>query len=184
MEAVKIGQLITEPQQRDAIHVAIAPVVAKEKLFPGQDCGLGGTAKEPIGIVDPFLTKPVQPEQGFWLFLYPNTITSLRHDWTHPAFAEPKLDKAESQKWMDEFASKHYSHSDEYYSGKGGTYTANELIEHARDFLTTGDRHVQQGSQSLRDSTVASEFWKHFEVITGTKVADYHRDEVPFCCTC
>ncbi|MFO0822607.1 MAG: hypothetical protein U0792_05710 [Gemmataceae bacterium] len=41
----------------------------------------------PVGIVDPFLREAVRPGQRFWLFMYPNTVTTLRHEWTHPAYA-------------------------------------------------------------------------------------------------
>jgi hypothetical protein len=100
-----IGKLITGDENNDAIHVAIAPVIAAERLKPGQRIRLtthlfqrNGSRlhyvrhempeKPAIGIVDPFLTKDVEPEQGFYMFLLPGTITSLRHEWTHPAFEQ------------------------------------------------------------------------------------------------
>jgi hypothetical protein len=76
------------------VHVALAPVVAGENLEPGEHVGfLEGNrvskhAEKNIGIVDPFLTATVRAGQTFYLCLYPNTVTSLRHDWTHPAFAK------------------------------------------------------------------------------------------------
>ncbi len=39
MSDVKLGSLINGPKVRDAIHVAVAPVVATEKLMPGQHIG-------------------------------------------------------------------------------------------------------------------------------------------------
>jgi hypothetical protein len=91
-----LGSLITDgDRRRDAVHVAVAPVTAAERLAPGQHVGFVtpgdtetvGPCEQPIGVVDPFLTDDVQPGQRFWLFMYPNTVTSLRHVWTHPAFA-------------------------------------------------------------------------------------------------
>jgi hypothetical protein len=91
-----LGKLIESNAFRDAVHIAVAPVVAGETLSPGRHVKLGddlratsGGASETIGIVDPFLTADVQQGQRFWLFLYPNTVTGLRHAWTHPAF-KPK----------------------------------------------------------------------------------------------
>ena len=85
-----LGTIIDATAKRDAIHIAVIPLPAAHKLFPGQDVGVvdgQATAKtEAAGIVDPFLKENVVPGERFWLFLYPYTITSLRHDWHHPAF--------------------------------------------------------------------------------------------------
>ncbi|HYF50513.1 MAG TPA: hypothetical protein VEJ63_13970 [Planctomycetota bacterium] len=95
-KAPQPGQLITDGERRrDAIHIAVAPVAASSRLSPGQHVGLiregnvelVGPSKRNIGIVDPFLSAPVEEGQRFWLFLYPGTITGLRHVWTHPEFA-------------------------------------------------------------------------------------------------
>ena len=79
---------------RDAIHLAVEPVIASERLLAGQDVYLlpdGRAAKgkeNAVGIVDPFLKQSVKAGEKFWLVVYPRQITSLRHVWTHPAFEE------------------------------------------------------------------------------------------------
>lgn len=94
MSDIKIGQIIKGIANRDAIHMAIAPVVAYERLTPGSHVGfINGKAgltgaDNTIGIVDPFLKEPVKPGDTFWLFLYPGSIKGLRHEWTHLAFEE------------------------------------------------------------------------------------------------
>ena len=91
-----LGQLIEEgDRSRDASHIAVAPVTAAHRLSPGEHVGLVeegnlelvGTSANKIGIVDPFLKQAVEPGQRFWMFLYPGTITGLRHVWTHPTFS-------------------------------------------------------------------------------------------------
>lgn len=87
-----IGSTFSADAGRDAIHLATIAVTSDEKLFAGMHVGLtgdrkvSGQTKEWVGIVDPFLNGPVFPGTHFWLVLYPRTITSLRHVWTHPAF--------------------------------------------------------------------------------------------------
>ncbi len=91
----RLGRLVEDgDRRRDAIHIAVAPVTAAERLAPGQHVGLiqegnlelVGPCESAIGIVDPFLVEDVEPGQRFWLLLYPGTVTSLRHIWTHSAF--------------------------------------------------------------------------------------------------
>ncbi len=85
-----IGKLVRAEDGRDAVHVAIAPTMATRELQPGQHVDANGNPEGPgvvpVGIVDPFLREPVLRGQRFWLLLYPNSVTSLRHEWTHPAF--------------------------------------------------------------------------------------------------
>lgn len=95
----KVGQLIPETEQafRDAIHVAVIPARALVRMSPGCHVGIheeylpevvaeSSEARKCIGIVDPFLKEDVEEGQRFWLFMYPNTVTSLRHAWSHSAF--------------------------------------------------------------------------------------------------
>ena len=94
----QLGQLVPDGElRRDAIHIAVAPVTACCDLDPGDGVGLigppgdtelaGPVGSNNIGIVDPFLSERVKAGERFWMFLFPNTITGLRHIWTHPAFS-------------------------------------------------------------------------------------------------
>ena len=170
MSNLKLGQLITDKQQRDAIHVAVAPVVAGMTLMPGEhiqfsDDGTVVVGSDPIGIVDPYLTTPVNKGETFWLFLYPQTVTSLRHDWTHPAFStsEPT---SKSERWIANFA-----------NDCGLSYQV--LMEGAADYVKRGD-HLCLGGL-LEGRYVPDEFWDHYEAVTKTVVKDKSNF---FSCSC
>lgn len=97
-----IGTILTKDEGRDAVHVAVVCCKALHFLEPGQKVCLGldmvapglrgvrraGATDTVLGIVDPFLPKPVERGDLFWVFLTPRTITGLTHRWTHPAFPE------------------------------------------------------------------------------------------------
>ena len=56
MSEIKLGALIEGEQARDAIHVAVVPMVAAEMLRPGQmvgvvSSGAAGPSSEVVGIV-------------------------------------------------------------------------------------------------------------------------------------
>lgn len=96
-ETPNIGGEPPANARRDAIHVAVMPCVAGQHMVSGnhlrvQRCPNGEWEAfleldgYSVGIVDPFLGDghPVKPGDRFWMFLKPNSITSLRHVWTHP----------------------------------------------------------------------------------------------------
>lgn len=112
-----LGMIHFKQEKRDAIHLAVEPVVADCDLRVGQQIGIvydrgdgigyampagaqyaagrqdanGMPVVERVpyhGIVDPFL--PAGPKKGerFWFVMAPRIVTSLRHVWTHPDFPE------------------------------------------------------------------------------------------------
>jgi len=182
MEKLGLGQLIHGEQCRDAIHIAVAPVTAAEDLKPGVHIGFvkGSTtqveaATNPIGIVDPYLTTGVQKGQSFWMFLYPNTITSLRHDWTHPSFkpttAMAARDLSYSEQWLRNYAARMNS-----YDTPERAYEL--LCEGLRDrelFAHGSDLH------GLYDLDDADELRQHAEAVLGIRInwGDY-----TFSCSC
>ena len=178
------------------MHIAVAPVTALVKLCPGQQIGVDNEGNafpslfEPsVGVVDPFLLNGPEKGDRFFLWLQPGTITSLRHEWTHPAFEKPDLEDAiseleKSKRWMEDYASKHYYYPNYYTEGEESTtYTAELLIKVVRQYLDTGHMHVQRGDDSLRDDFNA-DFWAHFTKITDIKVPESELGQSPFSCAC
>jgi len=133
---------IIESGGRDAIHLAVNPTVAGEKLYPGQDVGVDGTRNNPVGIVDPFLKAPVLPGEMFWLVVYPRQINSLRHVWTHPAFPdESSFSKSESEQWLKQFMKEHDCDGEEDYanitSAASGEWNTHAEDLHVEERLST-----------------------------------------------
>lgn len=163
-----IGKILDSPQERDAIHIAVAPVVAVSNLEPGAHCGIDGTAKNPIGVVDPFLRGQVRRGQTFWLFLYPNTITALRHNWTHPAFASKPIvstpDRSASETWMRAWAVQHTPGG--YYDDEDGL-PVDEEVAYALA-INAGHEHSVGPYEDARDH-IDNEWWTHWEAITGCR---------------
>jgi hypothetical protein len=89
-----LGKIIGTGEKRDAIHLAVEPVNAGTFLAPGQHITVKDGVAWPtavgkgLGIVDPFLSAPVETGQRFWFVMYPRMVHSLRHVWTHPAFVD------------------------------------------------------------------------------------------------
>lgn len=193
MENLEIGKLHKEEQHRDAVHMAIAPFEAGRKIMPGQRIRVvegkavpARAGQQSIGIADPFLEVPVSPGDKFWIFLYPGSITSLRHEWTHPAFecketthseqdretadrvAKRLMEITPSQQWITEYAER-----------VGVTYE--QMMEHAKDHADHGSYWVEGGR--FEGESIPEGFWDHYEKITGEEVDKSNRDNF-FSCSC
>lgn len=167
MSEIKLGQLIEGLGERDAVHVALAPVIAAQRLAPGQHVGLiqahntelVGVCSEPIGIVDPFLDHSVERGQRFYVMLYPNTVTGMRHQWEHPAFPPPGTQ--ESEDWMRDLA--------------------DELGKDYIDLLgEIGGGSVYTGSEERYGVRENEDIRRHYRIITGVDAPS----EIHFRCAC
>lgn len=162
-----LGTIIGPSEKRDAIHLAVEPVVAACKVKPGDHVGFVnggvGPCDNPVGIVDPFLEKNVKKGERFWLIVYPRQITSLRHVWTHPAFDEEDVNMktqaspvlGEAQKRITEIA-----------DALGVSY--DDLMFNAKVFVNRGE-YWNEGDK-FDGAYLPDEFWDYYEEVTGEKV--------------
>lgn len=179
MESPELGKLITGEAYRDAVHIAIAPVIASGNFKSGDHIGVrDGIAinDNHTGIVDPLLPDGVKTGQKFYIWLYPNTITSLRHNWEHPDFPKEEItqvesdeDRKESKEWLTEYA-------------KLFDLSYSDLIEAGMTYVKHGESICLNFDTPDEAYTQKEDFWRHFEIVTGTRVKD--KDVHIFHCSC
>lgn len=170
-----IGKVHEGPLGRDAVHVAVVQVVAPTTLYPGKLVNAEGGLRAPfVGIVDPFLRAPVLKRQRCWIMLFPGSITSLRHKWTHPAFEfyEKTISDsalAEAHEYMRRIV----------YEGE---VSLQELL--SPELPGTDDLCFQSSSVSEELNSSGAEFWRHYETLTGRSVSPEKRQNTWFRCSC
>lgn len=193
-ENLHIGSLITTPQQRDAIHIAVVPVEVSQQIWrpAGTAVRFVGTSKTlveraedggMVGVLDPFLTvDAVGAGQRAWLFLLPGSITSLRHDWTHPALdsaaPNPADEKAASEQWLREFIAKADCPGyDDVMQGIQGYFAQRKHYGEGGNI----DGMYLHFNGSDAHGEIPREFWEHAEIVLGKKLP--HHPEY-FSCSC
>jgi len=181
----KLGKLCnSESVKKDAVHIAIHKVVAERTLKPGQHVGIVSTnvinnetvyvvgpSSKPIGVVDSYLKKNIEHGQLFYLMLYPGSITSLQHHWTHPDFIEQQengmsVDKQKAKLYIQKEADRLLVNYD-------------ELMYHAQDYIDHGNYWSEGGR--FESEYINEEFWDYYKVLTG-KEPKYR--ESFFSCSC
>lgn len=200
-----LGTILKPGEKRDAIHLAVEPVTAGEKLYPGDHVTIkDGIAMEaPIGkgqgVVDPFLPDVVRQGQLFWFVMYPRQVHSLRHVWTHPDFpdeagtpAPAKRDDARDTAYAmnvralenAKAAVRDIADALNGSCGDRGPMTYDLLMEAANDWIDNGEYFVQQGYESWQDDfrMYVARFWPAWETITGKKAPDHEAQF--FSCSC
>ncbi len=185
-----LGTIIDKNAGRDAIHLAVEPVVAAHDLVRGQHIGLDENgcasclAPKMLGIVDPFIDGLIKKGEMFWLIVYPRQITSLRHVWSHPDFADnPKTTKQKetSEQWVRNWIERtedaptyedlislamtgHGVEQSEYYGNR---------------WSLDNDYLFSSGMDACGEIEPA--LWDHLEVITGKPISER---PTYFSCSC
>lgn len=181
----ELGVVLKGDEGRDAIHIAIVPVIAAQRLCPGdwvrfsddgeRVCITTSDDDRALGVIDPYLPEiTVEKGQRCWLFLKPRTITSLRHVWTHPNFTDeaPRVKPTpavqnEHLAWLQRLAEQH-------------DITYDTLMTAALTWIETGESYCFYGTS---DHYVPEEFWDHYDAVMNTKTPSGRRDNF-FTCSC
>lgn len=100
------------------------------------------------------------------------------HD--RPEEANRQRKWCESRRWIESFAERF---GNDYDDGRRlvTPMTYDRLMQAATDYAESGDYTTQHGATDWQDIDM-SEFWSHYEVVTGKKVSVTFDN--PFTCSC
>lgn len=184
----QLGVLVDSLTERDAIHVAIMAVKAGCALHPGQHVGFiredsarevgpaTGRDVKAIGIIDPFLKAPVPSGAWCYLVLYPNTITSLRHDWEHP-----DVDAKQMQVATDALSGRAKAIEGVQNFASEINVGYDELLMRAKEYLDTDEVWLE--GDKFDSVQMPEQFWEWYGVIQRADVPVDKRGYF-FSCSC
>lgn len=187
MDPIKtLGTILKEDVLRDAIHLAIMPVITADEIYAGERVKLiygtknfvkqCGSGNDYVGIIDPFLESYIPRGSRVWMFLRPNTIIGLRHEWTHPEVDNTHVPDNEHEAWLKSFACQ-------------WNFDYDTLISEASSHINSSYEHgiTAQGVDLHSRSELGEDhdkFWQHMEALTGKKFGNSHREQFYWSCSC
>lgn len=184
---IGLGRELKQDRPRDAVHIACAPVTLGEWMQPGvpvivrkgEAFAAQNHKEKPIGVIDPFLPGGCPKGARVWLMLNPGSITSLRHDWTHPAFAEEVQPTAEKPAHSSYAVLAAQNTLRTMGKRIGKTYA--EMLKIGDAMSTTGYAHVGQEKESEYMNDHKRQFWNCWSIVTGNPVPS---NDTYFSCAC
>ena len=179
----RLGHEARGKEPRDAIHMAVIVCKTGQWLQPGVKVvvkdGVARAAtkdEKSVGVTDPFMDNGVPAGKFVWVMLNPGSITSLRHEWTHPAFpveaAEPDPKSSAAVKRaafaeLNKIAKK---------VGKSGTW----LFDRCETYAAEGYANVGYDAATETLNRYRDEIWGAWERITGKR----RPGDAYFTCSC
>lgn len=175
--------------QKDAIHIAVATVEAGEDLSPGDWVGFqdkeGICFKDAkwIGIVNPFSNGPVKKGSSFQIYLKPNSVTSLTHNWVHPLFGQSAETKAIAENWL-----KYVMDYDDVFGDQEEEYNNFKWITEAfkkgeLDYFSASGTKFPDLYNDNKDG-FRKKFWDNMEIYCGVMATEKQRENEYFGCSC
>ena len=178
----QLGHEAHGKEPRDAVHMAVVVCKTGQWLQPGVKVvvrdGVAYEAKDGnhVGVTDPFMAGGVPKGKFVWVMLNPGSITSLRHEWTHPAFPveaakpDPKSSTAANKAAFDRLSKIAKK------VGKDGNWLMGRLDAYAAE----GYAYVGGDDATETLNRYQDEIWGAWERITGKR----RPGDAYFSCSC
>lgn len=181
---IGLGRELKKDRPRDAVHIACIPVTLGEWMQPGvpvivrkgEAFAAQNHTEKPIGVIDPFLPGGCPKGARVWLMLNPGSITSLRHDWTHPAFKEaPKPVPAVAKTAVQAMPSLTMPSTTEVAKARNELRSMGKMISKSLGQMIQIGYDADSGVSTYVGDDDASEFmnnhkdvfWTNWSIVTG-----------------